>query len=40
MRAMDDVRLTMMLEPADCLSNRSVSTSERCGMVVPAPILS
>lgn len=31
MRAMDDVRLTMMLEPADCLSNRSVSTSERCG---------
>jgi hypothetical protein len=30
-RAMDDVRLTMMLEPADCLSNRSVSTSERCG---------
>jgi len=27
-RAMDDVRLTMM---AHCLSNRSVSTSERCG---------
>jgi len=38
-RAMDDVRLTMMLESADCLSNNPCP-QVRDVVVVPAPILS
>jgi len=39
-RAMDDVRLTMMLESADCLSNTDPCPQVRDVVVVPAPILS